>query len=140
MNAFVKWLMSPLSEWHTMGLGRKLLAAGVGAGVGYYLHSKGKGKLETAAWSLGAAYLTAMLLQAAGRFSVAALPAGVGVAQAVANGVANGAAQGAAQGAAFVAPEQVIQPIPASAPEPMKHISGAGDEAEESAKDEGIFG
>jgi hypothetical protein len=76
MNPFVKWLMSPLSEWHLAMLQHKLFVGASGAAMFYYLHKHRK------AWPLwksglaafGTAYGVSMLLHAVRRFDPA-LPA-----------------------------------------------------------------
>jgi alpha/beta superfamily hydrolase len=70
INAFVKWLSSPLSDWHTMQLMDRLLVGAAGVGVGYYLYRKNPKmpKWKIAGFSLGASYAAAMLINAARKF------------------------------------------------------------------------
>jgi hypothetical protein len=75
MNAFLKWLGSPLSQWHVASLQHKLLIAAAGAGAGYYLYQK---KPDWPKWKVGlcaagAAYGASMILHAAGQFAAPAL-------------------------------------------------------------------
>ena len=79
MNPFVKWLMSPLSEWHIAMLQHKLFVGASGAAMFYYLH---KHREKWPLWkvglaSFGTAYGVSMLLHAVRRFEPALPAAGM---------------------------------------------------------------
>lgn len=77
MSPFVKWLASPLSEWHTASLQHKALVGLSGGAVAWYLHQYHKWPVwKIALVSVAAAWGTSMVLNAASRFAVPALPDG----------------------------------------------------------------
>jgi hypothetical protein len=119
MNGFIRWLMSPLSEWSLQAIQHKLLVGAVGAGMAYWLYRKQLPTWQIVLYALAAAYGTSMILNAAQRFSalqpvaqVPLLPAGL---QPVATG------------------------LPAAAPQTLAPVA---DEKKEEGlgDDQGIFG
>lgn len=68
MNAFIKWLGSPLSEYHLASLQHKLLSAAVGGGIAYLLYQRKLPTWQIVLYSLAAAYGTSAILHAASRF------------------------------------------------------------------------
>lgn len=72
-------VMAPVSNWSQASLTHKIVAAGAGAGLAYYLHQKGMADVAVAAAGIGGAYATSMLMhysRSMGTQSGAALPNG----------------------------------------------------------------
>lgn len=80
MNPFVKWLMSPVSEWQHATIGHKLFVGASGASLFWYLYKYKSGwpLWQRALASLGAAYGVSIVLNSVSRFAVPsnALPMG----------------------------------------------------------------
>jgi len=79
MNPFVKFLMSPLGEWHVATLGHKIFVGAAGAGMFGYLHKyQSKWPMwKKALASAGTAYGVSVLLHAVSRFGTPTPPAGL---------------------------------------------------------------
>ncbi|MHC4119761.1 MAG: hypothetical protein ACYSWO_19865 [Planctomycetota bacterium] len=54
--------MSPVRNWSQASLSHKIIAAGAGAGLAYYLHKRGMGDATVAALGVGGAYATSVLM------------------------------------------------------------------------------
>ena len=54
--------MSPVRNWGQTSLSHKIIAAGAGAGLAYYLHKQGMADVAVAAAGIGGAYATSMLM------------------------------------------------------------------------------
>jgi hypothetical protein len=54
--------MSPVRRWGQATMTHKIIAAGAGAGLAYYLHKKGMADVAVAVVGLGGAYATSMLM------------------------------------------------------------------------------
>lgn len=88
--------MAPVRRWGQAGFMHKVLAAGAGAGLAYYLHKKGMADVGVIAVGLGGAYAASALMHypRVMQNSAAALPSGQPVAGALPPGqVSNMAAQ-----------------------------------------------
>jgi hypothetical protein len=127
--------MSPVRRWGQASFTHKIIAAGAGAGLAYYLHKKGMADVAVAVVGLGGAYATSMLMHSREVVQTpangAALPNGQPVAgalpaaqvqsmaeqaAAVMNGQSNGASNGlSGQWGALAAPQGVSQGNPQSA-------------------------
>jgi len=55
-------VMAPVSNWSQASLTHKIIAAGAGAGLAYYLHQRGMADVAVAAAGIGGAYATSMLM------------------------------------------------------------------------------
>lgn len=53
---------APITKWSQAGLLHKVIAAGAGAGLAYYLHTRGMADTAVAVAGVGGAYVTSMVL------------------------------------------------------------------------------
>lgn len=135
--------MSPVRRWGQASVTHKIIAAGAGAGLAYFLHKKGMADAAVAVAGLGGAYATSMMMhsreivgtpangaalpngqQAAGALPAAQVQNMAAQAQAVMNGQSNGSSNGMSGqwGALGPVKNNASQPVgapPASAPQPQ---------------------
>jgi hypothetical protein len=122
-NTLSTLALAPLQRWAQTPLMHKVVMAGAGAGVAYYLHKKGMADAAVAAGGVGAAYGASMLMHAPalmGPVPNGAQAAAPALPPAQVNGMVQRAqaalSQGVAQGAAAAMSNGAQQPATTSAP------------------------
>jgi len=138
--------MSPVRRWGQASFTHKIIAAGAGAGLAYYLHKKGMADVAVAVVGLGGAYATSMLMhsrevvqapangaalpngqQAAGALPAAQVQDMAAQAAAVMNGQGNGASNGmGGQWGALAAPQGAAAAPVGAPPQPAPQPRAVG--------------
>jgi hypothetical protein len=121
---------APIARWSQSSLLHKLAAAGVGAGLAYYLHTRGMADSAVAVAGIGGAYVASMLLHypTVARQAAAGVPAAAGQPMGGLPPAQLAAMNNVAQGMfarGMPAMPQTVRGPAAQAPAPMRGASGS---------------